>query len=68
MGTELLSFISMITVFGMPLDVTLSELATESFLAANETTARLLAKAAEARKAGLLEGEGEIKVTSPDKT
>jgi hypothetical protein len=52
MGTEILSFISTITVFGTALDVTLSELAVESFFPADETTAEALRKAADARKAG----------------
>jgi hypothetical protein len=49
MGGEILSFISTITVFGTPLDVTLSELAVESFFAADEATARALQQAAKAR-------------------
>ena len=44
----LLSFLSTTTVFGTPVDITLSELAIESFFPANEETARLLAKAAQA--------------------
>ncbi|WP_406873881.1 helix-turn-helix transcriptional regulator [Aminobacter sp. P9b] len=47
MGDAVLSFISTITVFGTPLDVTLSELAIESFFPADEETAahlRALAK------------------------
>lgn len=50
MGDEILSFISTITVFGTPLDVTLSELAVESFFAADETTTRALQRAAATRK------------------
>ncbi|MGK9052720.1 helix-turn-helix domain-containing protein [Xaviernesmea oryzae] len=42
----LLSFISTITVFGTPVDVTLSELAVESFFPANDETARLLRRMA----------------------
>lgn len=38
MGPETLTFISTITVFGTPLDVTLSELAIESFFPADEQT------------------------------
>ncbi len=38
-GESVLSFISTITVFGTPLDVTLSELAIESFFPADEATA-----------------------------
>lgn len=41
-GGEELSFISTITVFGTPLDVTLSELAVESFFVADARTAMLL--------------------------
>ncbi|KAA2237200.1 helix-turn-helix domain-containing protein [Salinarimonas soli] len=37
-----LSFISTITVFGTPVDVTLSELAVEAFFPADEATARVL--------------------------
>ncbi|WP_210050307.1 helix-turn-helix domain-containing protein [Neorhizobium petrolearium] len=43
-----LSFISTTTVFGTPVDVTLSELAVESFFPANNETARLLRQMAEA--------------------
>lgn len=43
-----LSFISTTTVFGTPVDVTLSELAVESFFPANDETARLLRQMAEA--------------------
>ena len=42
MGGDVLSFISTITVFGTPLDVTLSELAVESFFPADQRTAELL--------------------------
>ena len=52
MGSEILSFISTITVFGTPLDVTLSELAIESFFAADELTAHTLRQMADARAAG----------------
>ena len=38
----MLSFISTITVFGTPLDVSLSELAIESFFPADEETAARL--------------------------
>ena len=38
-----LSFIGMTAVFGTPMDITLSELAMESFYPANEATARVLA-------------------------
>lgn len=44
----LLSFISTTTVFGTPIDVTLSELAIESFFPANDETARLLRQMTEA--------------------
>lgn len=39
-----LSFVSTVTVFGTPIDVTLSELAIESFFPANEETAEILAQ------------------------
>lgn len=42
MGERTLSFISTITVFGTPLDVTLSELAVESFFPADAATADFL--------------------------
>jgi transcriptional regulator with XRE-family HTH domain len=41
-GNEVLTFISTTTVFGTPLDVTLSELAIESFFPADEATAKAL--------------------------
>jgi hypothetical protein len=44
----LLSFISTITVFGTPVEVTLSELAIEAFFPADEATARTLAAMAAA--------------------
>ena len=44
----LLSFISTTTVFGTPVDVTLSELAVESFFPADERTAGLLRRMADA--------------------
>jgi hypothetical protein len=43
-----LSFISTITVFGTPVEVTLSELALETFLPADAATATLLRRLAEA--------------------
>lgn len=43
-GDAILSFISTITVFGTPLDVTLSELAIESFFPADEPTRMALQK------------------------
>jgi hypothetical protein len=43
----LLSFFSTTTVFGTPLDITLSELALETFLPADAHTAEALRKAAE---------------------
>jgi transcriptional regulator with XRE-family HTH domain len=46
MGTEVLTFISTTTIFGTPLDVTLSELAIESFFPADEATAKALREAA----------------------
>jgi transcriptional regulator with XRE-family HTH domain len=47
MGGNTLSFISTITVFGSPLDVTLSELAVESFFPADRETGALLRAIAE---------------------
>jgi transcriptional regulator with XRE-family HTH domain len=47
-GTEILTFISTTTVFGTPLDVTLSELAIESFFPADEATAKTLRHMADA--------------------
>jgi transcriptional regulator with XRE-family HTH domain len=47
MAGEVLSFISTITIFGTPLDVTLSELAVESFFAADARTAETLRKMGE---------------------
>jgi transcriptional regulator with XRE-family HTH domain len=44
-GGELLSFFSATTVFGTPLDVTLSELAIESFFAADAATAQFVRRA-----------------------
>jgi transcriptional regulator with XRE-family HTH domain len=46
-GAGLLSFISTTTVFGTPLDVTLSELALESFFPADAATAQALRLSAE---------------------
>lgn len=43
-GDKTLSFISTTTVFGTPIDVTLSELAVESFFPADRETAELLRK------------------------
>jgi transcriptional regulator with XRE-family HTH domain len=45
-GGEILSFISTITVFGTPVDITLSELAIETFLPANRATAEALRRMA----------------------
>lgn len=45
-GDEVLSFISTTTVFGTPLDVTLSELAIESFFPADQATADALRRLA----------------------
>jgi transcriptional regulator with XRE-family HTH domain len=42
-----LSFISTITVFGTPVDITLSELALETFFAADEATAQVLRQLSE---------------------
>lgn len=41
-GGQVLHFISTITIFGTPVDVTLSELALETFFPADEATARVL--------------------------
>jgi len=49
MGRDTLSFISTITVFGTPLDVTMSELAIESFFPADARTSELLRAMAAAR-------------------
>lgn len=49
LGEAVLSFISTITVFGTPLDVTLSELAIESFFPADPETAERLRDFAGAR-------------------
>lgn len=52
-GGEVLSFLSTTTVFGTPVDVTLSELALESFFPADATTADALNRIAQAgRTAG----------------
>ncbi|MET3520534.1 helix-turn-helix domain-containing protein [Mesorhizobium abyssinicae] len=48
-GDQVLSFISTITVFGTPLDVTLSELAIESFFPADEQTRSTLVRLAKER-------------------
>jgi len=47
-GGEVLSFLSTITVFGTPIDITLSELAIEAFLPANRETAEALRRMAAA--------------------
>lgn len=52
-GDRVLSFLSTITVFGTPLDVTLSELAIESFFPADEMTAAAMREAAAARAASM---------------
>jgi len=46
----LLAFFSTITVFGTPIDVTLSELALECFYPANEATAEILRRADQGRR------------------
>ena len=46
-----LAFISTTTIFGTPLDITLSELALETFFPADETTAEILRRLADARRA-----------------
>ena len=50
MGGTALSFITTITVFGTPLDVTLSELAIESFFPADAETGEYLRRQAEGRR------------------
>lgn len=50
LGGTVLSFISTITVFGTPLDVTLSELAIESFFPADAETGEYLRRQAEGRR------------------
>lgn len=45
MNGVVLSFISTTTVFGTPIDITLSELALETFFPADEQTARVLREA-----------------------
>jgi hypothetical protein len=47
-GAGVLSFFSMTTVFGTPVDVMLSELALELFFPADDETAALLAASARA--------------------
>ena len=51
LGETVLSFISTITVFGTPLDITLSELAIESFFPADPATAVAMRELAGQRKA-----------------
>lgn len=48
-GGQVLSFISTITIFGTPVDVTLSELAVEAFFPANPETAAAMQMMAKAR-------------------
>jgi transcriptional regulator with XRE-family HTH domain len=48
-GDTILEFISTTTLFGTPVDVTLSEIAIESFFPANESTAEFLRSAAQPR-------------------
>jgi transcriptional regulator with XRE-family HTH domain len=50
-GEAVLSFISTTTVFGTPVDITLSELALETFFPANNATAAALRAMAELRRA-----------------
>lgn len=51
-GQGVLSFISTITVFGTPVDVTLSELALETFFPADDFTAKALISLAAERQTG----------------
>jgi transcriptional regulator with XRE-family HTH domain len=48
-GDAVLSFLSTLTMFGTPMEVTLSELAIEAFLPADETTAQMMAALATQR-------------------
>jgi hypothetical protein len=48
-----LAFFSTTTVFGTPVDVTLSELALECFYPANATTAEILQRSAGIRRDGV---------------
>ncbi len=56
-GDQVLSFISTITVFGTPLDVTLSELAIESFFPADEQTRTVLVRLAKEGRSDRLRRE-----------
>ena len=56
-GSQLLSFLSMTTVFGTPIDITLSELAVEAFLPADAATADAL------RSGAVLEPQGRSAVS-----
>lgn len=49
-GDDVLSFLSTTTVFGTPVDITLSELALETFFPADDATAAALRAMAEARR------------------
>ncbi|MFF3065327.1 helix-turn-helix domain-containing protein [Oerskovia sp. NPDC057915] len=49
-GDDELAFLGMVTTFGTPVDVTLSELTIETFLPADDRTAEVLRAAAEARR------------------
>jgi hypothetical protein len=46
LGDDVLSFISTTMVFGTPLDITLSEIAVETFFPADEATAERLRETA----------------------
>ncbi|MFE4465458.1 helix-turn-helix domain-containing protein [Oerskovia sp. NPDC056781] len=49
-GDDELAFLGMVTTFGTPVDVTLSELTIETFLPADDRTAEVLRAAADARR------------------
>ena len=49
-GADELAFLGMVTTFGTPVDVTLSELTIETFLPADDRTAEVLRAAADARR------------------
>ena len=52
LGERVLSFISTTTVFGTPVDITLSELALETFFPADAATREALEAMARERRAG----------------
>jgi hypothetical protein len=52
LGSEVLSFISTTMVFGTPVDITLSEIAIETFFAADDATAARLRSIASGLESG----------------